>query len=38
VEVKELIFWFHLLPLMGILSVLMGGEGTIPRGLGVRRK
>lgn len=27
VEVKELMFWFHLLPLMGILSILIGGEG-----------
>ena len=25
-EVKELMFWFCLLPLMGILSILMGGE------------
>ena len=24
---KELMFWFHLLPLMGILSILMGGQG-----------
>ena len=31
VEVKELMFWFHLLPLMGILSILMGGEGRHPR-------
>ena len=31
VEVKELMFWFHLLPLMGILSILMGGEGQHPR-------
>ena len=27
VGVKELAFWFHLLPFMGILSILMGGEG-----------
>ena len=24
-------FWFRLLPLMGILSILMGGEGRHPR-------
>ena len=31
VEVKELMFWFRLLPLMGILSILTGGEGRHPR-------
>ena len=29
-EVKELTFWFRLLPLIGILGVLMGGEGQHP--------
>ena len=27
VGVKELMFWFHLLPLRGILSILIGEEG-----------
>jgi len=27
VEAEELMFWFRLLPLMGIMSILMGGEG-----------
>ena len=31
VEVKELMFWFRLLPLMGILSILMGEERRHPR-------